>query len=241
MKQLQFTQLAQDVSNCHLCANMITPPHFTRPEYLENDDHGLHTDTPYVNRWNLWQGDLDADIMVIGQDYGQKEEGSNLVLWKTGTYTNPTDVGLRTLFREAFSIDIDAGDTPLFFTNMANCYRKQRTSGGMHAGWLPICANRYMARLIRIVRPKVIIVLGLAAFEAMYCMDGIQVRCENPVNAAPGTLAEIMKYDYRIDLNGCEIGVFPVYHPGANSKRNRSMEQQVEDWKRIKGYYDGVK
>lgn len=52
MKQLQFIQLAQDVSNCHLCANMITPPHFTCPEYLENDDHGLHTEMPYVNRWN---------------------------------------------------------------------------------------------------------------------------------------------------------------------------------------------
>lgn len=111
--------------------------------------------------------------MVIGQDYGQKEEGSNLVLWKTGTYTNSTDVGLRTLSVRLFPL--------------------------------------------------------------------ILMRCKNPVNAAPETLAEIMNYDYRIDLDGCEIGVFPVYHPGANSKRNRSMERQVEDWKRIKGYYDGVK
>ena len=176
------------------------------------------------------RGNLDADIMVIGQDYGRESM----------EYSS-TDDALRNLFKQVFKKDIDKGEIPLFFTNMANCYRKQRTSGGLHAGWLPICANRYMARLIRIVRPKVIIVLGLAAFEAMYCMDGIRVRCKNPVNAAPGTLAEIMKYDYRIDLDGCEIGVFPVYHPGANSKRNRSMEQQVEDWKRIKGYYDGVK
>lgn len=48
-----------------------------------------------------------------------------------------------------------------------------------------------------------------------------------------------------LGIQGCYCfgvdGVFPVYHPGANSKRNRGVEQQVEDWKRIKGYYDGVK
>lgn len=56
---------------------MVTLPHSTKGEYLENDSHGLGTGVPYVNRWNIWQGNLDADIILIGQDYGQKEEGSD--------------------------------------------------------------------------------------------------------------------------------------------------------------------
>ncbi len=49
--------------------------------------------------------------------------------------------------------------------------------------------------------------------------------------------AEMICHSYRIDLDGQNIAVFPVYHPGANSQINRSFERQVEDWKRITEYY----
>lgn len=241
MKKDEFIQLAKDVSKCHICENMVTLPHLLNSENLENDNHGLDEGVPYVNRWNLWQGNLDADIMVIGQDYGQKEVDSNIEVWKSGTYTNPTDVALRNLFNIAFSINIDAEETPLFFTNMANCYRKQKTTGGMHSGWLPVCANKFMARLITIIRPKVIIVLGQAAFEAMYCIEGLKIECIDPEESDNSTFSEIIKHNYKLNLNGSEMGVFPVYHPGANSKRNRSEEDQINDWRRIANFYNQIR
>ena len=175
MKKDEFRRLAEDVSRCHICEKMLTLPHIENSECLENDDHGLNTDSPYVNRWNLWQGNLDADIMVIGQDYGLKEDGVAVEVCLNGDDSNPTDKRLKELIQGAFGKPLD--EIPLFFTNMANCYRKRRTSGGMHSGWLPICANKYMERLIRIIRPKIIVVLGRRAFDALHCMENLSVTC----------------------------------------------------------------
>lgn len=241
MKAVEFRRLIEEVANCHICEKLVTLPHLKNSERLENDDHGLDTDHPYLNRWNLWHGNLDADIMVIGQDYGTKEDGNAFDVCNFATTTNPTNARLKELFMDALRIDLDANETPLFFTNMANCYRKKRTSGGMHSGWLPICANKYMERLIRIIRPKIIIVLGRSAFEAMHCMEQLSITCSNSVENGKDSYAEIISHNYQIDLDGSKIDVFPVYHPGANSQLNRTEEEQLKDWQKIKDCYDKVK
>ena len=234
--------MAEDVSKCHVCANTPAKPHDLKSECLENDDHGLYTSIPYVNLWNLWNGSLNADIMVIGQDFGQRGEPKAFVeAWRSGTYKNATDVALRHLIQNAFKIDVDKDNDALFFTNMANCYRKQKTTGRIHSGWLPICAYKYMARLIRIVRPKIIIVLGQLAFESLFCMDDLKVDCINPDHVTAETLAERMKYSYQIAIGKAFIRVFPVFHPGANSKRNRSLAEQEKDWMQIAEYYDAIR
>ena len=129
---------------------------------------------------------------------------------------------------------------PLFFTNMANCYRKKKTSGGMHSGWLPICANKYMERLIRIVRPKIIIVLGRSAFEALHCMENLSVKCLDPIKSGKESYAEMIQHHYQLDLGDEKIDVFPVYHPGANSQMNRTFWQQLDDWKKISKHYKSL-
>jgi DNA polymerase len=240
-KQAAFQALAEEMSHCHLCRHMVTKPHTPDGEFLENDGHGLDTDHPYVNLWNLWQGSLDADILLIGQDFGTWEQPDAMCAeYRTPPYADPTGRRLYELFGEVFGLDLSCEQPSLFFTNMATCYRKSRTSGGMHDGWLPICASRYMARLIRIIRPKIIIVLGQAAFDAMFCLEGMPVRCEHLESTQTDTLAERMKRAYFISCEGEEIRIFPVYHPGANAKRNRTEAQQREDWQCIKQYYDTV-
>lgn len=236
MKKDEFRRLAEDVANCHICEKMMTLPHIQNSECLLNDTHGLDTDRPYVNRWNLWQGDLDADIMVIGQDYGTKEEDDELIVQTS----DPTSKRLVELLTEAFEWD-SLFQKPLFFTNMANCYRKHNTSGGMHPGWLPICANKFMSRLIRIIQPKIIIVLGRVAFEALHCMEDLPVICLDHAEKGKDSYAEMITHRYEIDLDDSKIAVFPVYHPGSNSRMNRSKVQQRKDWNLIADYYEKVK
>ena len=241
-KQEAFRALAEEMSHCHLCRDMVTKPHTGCGEFLENDGHGLDTDRPYVNLWNLWQGSPDADIMLIGQDFGTWQTGDSMCAeYRTPPYADPTSRRLYELFGEVFGLDLSRPQPSLFFTNMATCYRKNHTSGDMHSGWLPLCANRYMGRLIRIIRPQIIIVLGQAAFDAMFCLDGMPVRCENPVEKAADSFAEIIKREYVISCEEKSIPVFPVYHPGANATRNRTIAQQRADWLRIKRCYDELR
>ena len=225
-KKTAFRQLCEDVSRCHLCQQMVSPPHCANGEYLENDDHGLDTDMPYVNLWNLWRYDLDAEILVIGQDYGTRVDTVPI-------FVDPTEEALKILFSNAFGVNVTDPNAAVFFTNAANCYRHNKTTGGTHSGWLPICANKFFGRLISIIQPKIIIALGGEAFNALTCLDGLPLTCRNPQNNVADTLSERMKHDYFLTLDGVEIPVFPVYHTGALGRRNRSMDKQIEDWKRI--------
>ena len=241
-KKEAFINLCREVSECHLCETMPAKSYCANSEILINDDHGLDTDKPYVNLWNLWQGNLDADIMVIGQDFGHKDDNAVcLHTWQSGEYNNPTDCALRRLFYEVFGIDIDQKDLPLFFTNAANCYRKYKTTGGMHGGWLPICVNKFMARLIRIVRPKMIIVLGQAAFESLFCMEELPIRCSDVKGSKGNAFSDVMQNRYEICEGDWCARVFPVYHPGANSNRNRTDLQQKQDWERIRDIMETYK
>ncbi|MBO5213520.1 MAG: hypothetical protein J6B86_01960 [Clostridia bacterium] len=240
-KKEAFRSLVEEVSKCHVCAQMVTLPHLGGGECLENDDHGLNTDTPYINLWNLWQGNLDADILVIGQDYGQKEHSPDFDR-RYGDDSNPTDKNLKELFQSVLKINPDEKKEPLFFTNMANCYRKNSTSGAIHDGCISICANKFMARLIRIVEPKIIIVLGRRAFDAMFCLEGLPLKCTpNPNGLKTDTFEAMLQAFYQLEVNGKTIDVFPVYHPGFYSQKNRSMDLQKMDWERIAKCYQAKK
>ena len=240
-KKELFYQLACDVSDCHLCENMRVKPYSEKSEVLLNISQGTNAEEPFVNLWNLWQGNLDADIMVIGQDFGHIDHNavdSEIETfkkeWRSGKYKNYTDTHLRDLFKYAFDIDINHENTPLFFTNMANCYRKNSTTGGIHSGWLPVCANKFMGRLIDIIEPKFIITLGRNTFEAMACIDGARLECTDYNNEVEkDTFETIIKHTYNLQIKGKQIPIFPVFHPGANSNINRNYDMQLRDWKRI--------
>ena len=94
-----------------------------------------------------------------------------------------------------------------------------------------------MGRLIEIIMPKVIIVLGQKTFEALFCIEGHPIRCVS--NSSQGnSFSDIVSASYQIEFGDRAIDVFPVYHPGAYSQRNRKFIEQVSDWKRIKRCLD---
>ena len=90
-----------------------------------------------------------------------------------------------------------------------------------------------MGRLIAIIQPKIIIALGYNAFTALSCLDGLPLTCHDPRADAKDTLADTMRGTYSLTAEGKDIAVFPVYHTGALGHRNRPIEQQKEDWRRI--------
>lgn len=221
-KEADYIDLCEDVRKCKICQDIKFTPHIEKSNCFIKDRKP--NDEVYVNRWNLLQNSLEAEIMVIGQDYGSCEENSFV-----------TDDTLKNLFADVFGIDIEKKNAQLFFTNIANCYRKYKSTGSINKGCLSLCANKFMSRLINIVSPRVVIVLGQDTFNALAFCDKAKLICKNPISKnVNNNFATVIKFDYSLLLEDeKEITVFPVYHPGANGRMNRTYEQQLEDWKRI--------
>ena len=162
--------------------------------------------------------------MVIGQDFGSCD--CNYFA---------TDSTLNKIFSETFSVDISNKNSHLYFTNIANCYRNRKSVGSINKGCLALCANKFMSRLIDIISPKIIIVLGQETFNALACCDKSKLICKNPTESKTNNnFSTVISFNYILELeDGREISVFPVYHPGAKGKIFRPYELQLEDWKKI--------
>jgi hypothetical protein len=59
-KTADYAQLVTARKACHLCSGLTNPA----------DVEGGRFDSEHIGAWSLWQGNLDASIMVVGQDWG---------------------------------------------------------------------------------------------------------------------------------------------------------------------------
>ena len=172
-----------------------------------------------------------------------------------------TDANLFYLFKKVLGYDLTKENEDLFFTNMACCYRNKgdATSGSENyrSEWLSLCANKYMRELIDIIQPQVIITLGENTFNALSCIDGMELKCIKPIelNDMKEKLSEdnrklkfsdVIYYEYELEYSKDKaIHVFPVYHPGPNSNMNRPLQEtgtneegqsQESDWGKIRDF-----
>src|SRR5262245_28173851 len=59
-KTADYAQLVAARKACHLCAGLTNP----------SDIADGRLDSQQIGPWSLWQGNLDATVMVVGQDWG---------------------------------------------------------------------------------------------------------------------------------------------------------------------------
>ncbi len=205
-----------------------------------------------INLWSYWQGNLDAKIMLVGQDWGcpfdkpfsatmteiQKANNGEAYNYLFNT-SSPTDKNLVTLFSEALNKDITNTDNDLFFTNFVLGYRIHGTSGNFQKDWAAH-DRHYFKELVEIIQSKVILCLGKATFQEVLA------------SLAPDLKPRIGMYNRYIESernpiaitmsSGNCISVFALAHCGVmgtlnrNRKENLSLEQQIEDWKKARPY-----
>lgn len=202
--------------------NLLNPFHIKEVKY----------DFEVLNPWNLWHGNIDADILLIGQDWGDLE------YFKKNFSTNwepeknsPTNKNLQKLFT-CLGCDIGLPDflnrpqyfkrLPLYFTNAVLGIK----SGGMAAAikntWFDEMGI-YLIGLINIIQPKTIIVMGKNAY------DHLKLTYDLPSykNAEEG----ILNNGKHPPINGANL--FLVAHCSGLGLRNRVFEKQKQDWLRI--------
>lgn len=250
-KKRRYRDLVEGVKKCprlNVC-NAGSGPKLCRCEFSDE-----------INLWSYWQGGedhLDADILLVGQDWGHlnPDDGQIVSALKSGTYqkenfcymknnTSITDLNLCRFFDQlGFNIQKDYNSCEkLFFTNLVLCYREdEKISGGMKSSWVNQCTE-YFRELVEIIQPKVILCLGRSVFEGVL-KAGI-----------PERLLEGKNYNQIIE-NGpirtrfgqeIETMVFPLAHCGSLGTMNRNrggeindpLDLQKKDWEKVRAYLE---
>ena len=137
---------------------------------------GGQFDTHHIGPWTTWYGNLDADIIIIGQDWG----GQDYFLKNHGADTddNPTNSNLQTLLASV-GYPIALQHQPqvsikLFFTNAVLCLKSGGLTGPVKAACFRECGSEFLKPQIELVQPKVVVTLGFGAYKAVMRVYGLR-------------------------------------------------------------------
>lgn len=212
-------------------------------------------DCEEINLWTYWQGrgNLDANIMLVGQDWGCPwDESSQSTMRQIrlanqgGVYdylnNNPsvTDNRLIRLFQE-IGYDITKACSNLFFTNFILGYRNKGTSGGYKNEWAEHDKG-YFKELTSIIEPKVILCLGRSTFEGV--LSAFETTLPTRIKDYNSFIVSSSN-PVAVTLKSGETAyVFALAHCGAmgtlnrNGKKSTDLGKQLDDWRKIRPYLD---
>lgn len=185
-----------------------------------------------LNPWELWCGNLDAKIVVIGQDFSDKDYFiENLDSNWQKEINSPTNKTLQALFENlGYEIDLPQNQIvnkskPFFFTNAVLGIKQNGMTGAIKEKWYGETAKLFTKELINIIQPKYIITLGKHAYNMMCIAYDLEAE----------KLFKNVKLEQNINQN---FQWFAVSHCSPTGRINRNLEKQHEDWKEMKKLMD---
>jgi len=218
LKARRYYRLVEERKGCRRCAGLINPSVYVEGAF----------DSREIGPWSRWQGDLDADLMVVGQDWGDTRYFErNRGLEKAG---NPTNQSLEELLA-SIGIQVGPPEAPksgakVFLTNAILCLKSGGLQGPVHSDWFTKCGQAFLKPQIELIRPKAVVALGQRAYNAILTAYG---------------LSESKSFRAAAESDGTQLGartrLFAVYHPGLRIQRtHRPRQVQLRDWERIGTY-----
>ncbi len=217
MKEALYREIVSARKRCRICPGLKNPVDVSEGKF----------DCDEIGAWTRWQGNLDAEVMVVGQDWGDVDH-----FVKFHGIDPMNGRSNRTLMHLLSSIgltiepitEISKGRGTVFMTNAILCLK----DGGMQApvdpGWFQTCGTKFLRLQVEIVSPKVVIGLGQRAFDAVLLSFGLRrLPFRAAVVASRGVLLP----------TGSEL--FAVYHCSPRIlNTHRNLPQQLSDWQRIR-------
>lgn len=187
-------------------------------------------DIDEIEPWAQWQNNLDAKILVIGQEFCDVDTYNRVegtVERHEVNFEYPSNRNIHEYFN---LLGFDIGhpkspnkECPVFFTNAVMALKPGSMSANFKTGWLKESREEFLVPLIEIIQPQIIITIGTMATATVARHFGIKIESHKKmVESAP------------YDIQGLKF--FPVYHTGGLGIRNRSKELQRKDWERIKAH-----
>jgi uracil-DNA glycosylase len=215
-RSVSMDALVRKRKACRECVGLTNPSCVT--------DGAL--DSAELGPWTLWQGRLDAEVVVVGQDWGDVASFTkNAGFEEPGNPTNRRLVELLALAGVGVEPPTKLGRAgTAFLTNAILCLKRGGLQAAVRVEWFNACGARFLRPSIEIVRPLVVVALGTHATTAV---------CDAFAVSRPRSFRAAVDSPDGIALPGGTV-LFPRYHCGARSTNmNRSRAEQDEDWRRL--------
>ena len=197
-------------------------------------DEGLTnpSSTPFdvneIEPWAQWQNNLDADILLVGQEYCDLDTyvaTQGKVERYPEEYKYPSNKNLYDFFK---ILGFDIGhpltpnkNNPIFFTNAVMGLKTPPMSANFKTSWLTESRDEFLAPLIDIINPTIIIAVGAEATKTLGAIYGFKTT-------------SMMEMVGNGPIESNRRLIFPVFHTGGLGLRNRARTEQIADWERIK-------
>ena len=214
-KQEQYVELVRQRKSCRLCS-----------EKGFKNTSLCQYETDNIGKWTDWQNSLDAEILVVGQDWG------TIKYWEDNkgidTKSSRTNDALRNLLL-ILGYDIGTVFEPipqkkLFFTNSVLCLKNGKMNASIPAKVYSNCVSNFLKPLTMIIKPKYIITLGSEPYKSVLKSDGYKTKDIKKLREAVGTEPILLSTGQYL---------FPVNHCGPLGQVNRRPDDQLNDWKKI--------
>lgn len=183
------------------------------------DFHNGVYECDFVSPYTKSAGNADAEIFILLQDWSSAEAlcklDSDCVLYGL-TPTLPTNRRLVELLWHHFGVKL--GD--VYATNLFPFIKRGGISSSIPMGDLIRAAQEFALPQIEIVRPTLVVCLGLNTFNA------IRIVCEYaPVRRMDEAIASPFTFN--------ESRVWCQAHTGARGQNNRGRARVAEDWSKM--------
>jgi len=209
-------------------------PKFKNPHTLWKT---LDKSYPVIDPWELWHNNLEADILVIGQDWACEDyfvENFKSLTWEKES-SNPTNIKLKALFEKLIGTDIGLPSPcqeskykkPLLFFTNAVMGIKEGNKMDAPVGTSYRHTSNILERLINIIKPKYIIILGKVPYKAVYEI----YKTEFVETNASTSVRKLVEHNGNHPrINKAEL--FVMFHPSTRPV-NRTPDQQSDDWDKV--------
>lgn len=224
----------------------------SRHEYKNQSDYPKY-DSNEIGNYSLWANDLDADLMVIAQDYCDQETFEKCGgLIQKKKIKNPKSIKeweTKTnyyLWRLLKSINRDIGlpheprKAGVFLTNAVLDLKKGDMSEKVKKDVSHYSGVTYLKPLIEIVQPSKVITLGKNATSSLLRLYAEE---NNDYKKRAGISMKDQFRTGEFKIRNGETVVYPLYHPGQQGQSGRrqiesdksktGLDWMVDDWKSL--------
>jgi uracil-DNA glycosylase family 4 len=204
-----YLSLVRTRKECRLCE----PLGLTNPALCADGRY----DSDHIGPWSKWHGNLNAELMVVGQDWG--DTAAYIGHRGIEDPQNATNKVLVDLVRSV-GLDMNA----VFLTNAVLCLEEGGCQARVNKEWFRNCGERFLKPTIEIVKPGVLVTLGEHAYRSVAAIFGL----------LPVAFSQAVNQSERFMLPQ-GTAFFPMYHCGARIlNTHRNLDKQKEDWLRVK-------